>query len=71
MERAGMTDEERQYVRRAYKLLYRKGYRLHYALAKIEDTLGSVSPHALHIVRFIRESKRGICPHHRRGAPRK
>ena len=69
LERAGLNEEQRLDVRRAYKLLYRKGLRLEHALAKIRDTL-SHSPHALHLVEFVENSERGICIHARRGTPR-
>lgn len=69
LERSGFSKEERERIRQAYKMLYRKGYRLEYALRRIEETLG-FSPHARHLVEFVRTSKRGICRHHRRGTPR-
>ena len=69
LKRAGVSDEERESIRRAFKLLYRKGLRLEVALKRIEDTLGH-SRHARHLVEFVRASERGIAPHHRRGAPR-
>lgn len=70
LERSGLSDRERQLIRRAYKLLYRKGYRLEYALRRIEETLAPESPQAQHLVDFVRASRRGICAHHRRGTPR-
>jgi len=36
----------------------------------IETTL-SDSPHALHLVDFVRNSDRGICTHARKGTPRR
>jgi UDP-N-acetylglucosamine acyltransferase len=69
MQRAGLTEEERQDVRLAYKLLYRKGLRLEPALRRIESTLPQ-STHAQHMVAFIRKNTRGICAHHRRGTPK-
>jgi len=69
LQRAGLTGDERHHLRRAYKILYRKGLRLEPALQRIEETYPS-SPHVRHLVDFVRRSKRGICPHHRRGAPR-
>jgi UDP-N-acetylglucosamine acyltransferase len=69
LERAGVTEDERFLIRKAYKILYRRNLRLDVALHRIESTL-SHSPHALHLVDFVRRSRRGISPHHRRGAPR-
>jgi UDP-N-acetylglucosamine acyltransferase len=68
--RAGFTDQERNELRGAYKILYRKGLRLEPALKRIEATYPRAQ-HVKHLVAFIRDSKRGICAHHRRGAPRR
>ena len=69
LKRAGLNSEELRIIRRTYKLLYRKGFRLEQALTRIEEAYPQ-SPHARHIVEFVRASERGICPHHRRGAPK-
>jgi UDP-N-acetylglucosamine acyltransferase len=69
LQRAGLSEQQRNAVRRAYKILYRKGLRLDAALRRIEESL-SDSPHARHFVEFVRGSQRGISPHHRRGAPK-
>jgi UDP-N-acetylglucosamine acyltransferase len=69
LQRAGLTEKDRGEIRGAYKILYRKGLRLEHALARIETTY-TRSTYVRHLVEFIRGSKRGICPHHRRGAPR-
>lgn len=69
LKRAGIDDQHRRLIRQAYKTLYRKGLRLSQALQRMEATL-SHSPHVRHIMEFVRNSKRGICPHHRRGSPR-
>ncbi len=67
--RAGFTVAEREDIRAAYKILYRRGYRLEQALAKIAETF-SASPKVMHLLEFLRGSKRGFCRHHRHGAPR-
>lgn len=69
LDRAGLTEDQKSDIRLAYKILYRKGLRLHDALNRIEASLGH-SPHALHLVEFVRKSERGICAHHRRGTPK-
>ena len=69
LHRAGLSDKERQEIRGAYKILYRKGLRLEPALQRIESAYPG-SKYVAHLVEFIRGSKRGICPHHKRGAPR-
>ncbi|MEN8149264.1 MAG: acyl-ACP--UDP-N-acetylglucosamine O-acyltransferase [Planctomycetota bacterium] len=69
LQRAGLEKQERQEIRGAYKILYRKGLRLEQALARIEAAYRD-SKYVRHLVEFIRGSERGICPHHKRGAPR-
>ncbi len=70
LKRGGFSEEERLLIRRAYKILFRKNLRLERALQMIETTL-SHSPHALHLVNFVRTSERGICTHARKGTPRR
>lgn len=59
LKRAGFTLQEVQYLKTAYKLLYRSGLKLDDALARIESEIPS--EHARHLVSFIRASQRGIC----------
>jgi UDP-N-acetylglucosamine acyltransferase len=68
LKRGGFSEDERLLVRRAYKILFRKGHGLEKALGMIETTL-SHSVHAMHLVEFVRNSTRGICTHARRGTP--
>ena len=70
LKRGGFSEDERLLIRRAYKILFRKSSGLEAALNEIETTL-SHSPHALHLVDFVRKSERGICTHARRGTPRR
>ncbi|MFI5400499.1 MAG: acyl-ACP--UDP-N-acetylglucosamine O-acyltransferase [SAR324 cluster bacterium] len=60
MERAGIPAEEIQNVERAYRLFFRSKLSAKESLARIEAELTG-SPLARHFVRFIRQSKRGIC----------
>jgi UDP-N-acetylglucosamine acyltransferase len=46
-------------LKQAYQILYRSGLKLEQALARIETEIPT--DHTLHLVRFIRSSKRGIC----------
>ncbi|MHC4470530.1 MAG: acyl-ACP--UDP-N-acetylglucosamine O-acyltransferase, partial [Planctomycetota bacterium] len=69
LQRAGLSEHEREQIRRAYKILYRKGLRLEVALRRIEETLPD-SRHARRLVEFVRASERGISAHHKRGAPK-
>ena len=59
LKRAGFSAADIAAIKRAYRLLYRSGLRLEEALRRIEAEVGT--EHALHLVRFVRASKRGIC----------
>jgi UDP-N-acetylglucosamine acyltransferase len=59
LRRAGFTVAQMTALRNAYKLIYRSGLRLEEALGKIERELADEN--TLHLVKFIRNSKRGIC----------
>jgi len=59
LRRAGFSREEIAALKQAYRILYRSGLKLEEALGKIEAEVDT--QHTRHLVRFIRESKRGIC----------
>ena len=59
MHRAGLTSEQISALKKTYKLLYRSKLKLDDALRCIESTVGT--PEALHVVRFVRASQRGIA----------
>ena len=59
LRRAGFKASDVAALKTAYKLLYRSGLKLDEALARIEAEIPT--PHTLHLVEFIRRSKRGIC----------
>jgi UDP-N-acetylglucosamine acyltransferase len=59
LKRAGFTMAEVGALKTAYKLLYRTNLKLEDALARIETEVPT--SHTLHLVAFIRSSKRGIC----------
>lgn len=59
LKRAGFSAQDVAAIETAYRLLYRSGLRLEEALTRIEHEIPT--EHALHLVRFIRSSKRGIC----------
>jgi UDP-N-acetylglucosamine acyltransferase len=46
-------------LKKAYQTLYRSGLKLEEALVKIESD--SSDENLSHLIRFIRNSKRGIC----------
>lgn len=59
LKRAGFAPADIAALKKAFRLLYKSGLKLHDALARIE--LDVPTSHTLHLVRFIRASKRGIC----------
>ncbi|MCL6506471.1 MAG: acyl-ACP--UDP-N-acetylglucosamine O-acyltransferase, partial [Bryobacteraceae bacterium] len=59
LKRAGFRREQIAALKRAYWLLYRSGLKLEEALDRIETEIPN--EHTLHLVRFIRSSRRGIC----------
>lgn len=59
LRRAGVSAQEIHQLKKAYRLMYRSGLPLAQALHRIETELQS--PLTEHLVRFVRNSKRGIC----------
>ena len=59
LRRAGFVAAQIERLKKAYKTLYRAGLHLEDALRKIETELPDEN--TLHLVKFIRASKRGIC----------
>jgi UDP-N-acetylglucosamine acyltransferase len=59
LKRAGFREEDLAALKKAYRILYRSGLKLEEALRRIETEIAT--EHTLHLVRFIRASKRGIC----------
>jgi UDP-N-acetylglucosamine acyltransferase len=59
LRRAGVSAPEIQQLKKAYRLMYRSGLPLAQALDRIENELPG--PLTEHLVRFVRNSKRGIC----------
>lgn len=59
LERNGVSAESQAALRQAYKILFREGLTIPNALARIEQELPAL-PEIAHLVRFVRESKRGI-----------
>jgi UDP-N-acetylglucosamine acyltransferase len=54
-----MPEESRTAVRKAYRTIFKKGEGLEDGLAKTEKEFGEVAEVG-HLVRFIRESSRGV-----------
>jgi UDP-N-acetylglucosamine acyltransferase len=59
LKRAGFTPDQIRALKRAFRLLYRCGLKLAEALARIEAEIPT--PETLHLVAFIRSSRRGVC----------
>jgi UDP-N-acetylglucosamine acyltransferase len=59
LKRAGFSLAQVAGLKKAYRTLYRSGLKLEEALVKIETECPDEN--ALHLVRFIRGSSRGIC----------
>ncbi|MCW5980403.1 MAG: acyl-ACP--UDP-N-acetylglucosamine O-acyltransferase [Bryobacteraceae bacterium] len=59
LKRAGFADASIRPLKTAFRLLYKSGLKLDEAVARIEREIPT--EHTLHLVRFIRSSKRGIC----------
>lgn len=59
LRRAGFTRADTEPLKTAYQILYRSGLKLGDALRRIETEIPT--EHTLHLVEFIRRSKRGIC----------
>jgi UDP-N-acetylglucosamine acyltransferase len=59
LKRAGFSEDEIAAIKSAYRLLYHAGLKLEDALDRIEREIPT--EHTLHLVRFVRSSKRGIC----------
>lgn len=59
LRRAGFTATEIANLKKAYRILFRSGLKLADALEKIERE--TPDQNTLHLVAFIRASKRGIC----------
>lgn len=64
LRRAGFSSQQREQVKRAYKLLYHSGLNVTQALAAIEKE--DLGPEVASMIAFIRDSQRGICGHARR-----
>jgi UDP-N-acetylglucosamine acyltransferase len=59
LKRCGFTTDQIAAIKQAYRILYRSNLKLEQALSRIETEIPT--EHTLHLVEFIRSSKRGIC----------
>ena len=59
LKRAGFTPDQIRPLKRAFRLLYHSSLKLTDALARIEAEVPT--PETLHLVEYIRSSRRGVC----------
>jgi UDP-N-acetylglucosamine acyltransferase len=59
LKRAGFTEIQIRPLKRAFRLLYHCGLKLAEALVRIEAEIPT--PETMHLVEFIRSSRRGVC----------
>lgn len=60
LSRAGISENVRRNLKKAYKILYRSGLTLAQAIAVMEQELDSCEE-VEHMLRFLRNAERGIC----------
>ena len=58
--RAGLSEDVRRNLKRAYRILFRSGLQLSEAITTMEQELDSSEP-VDHLLRFLRNVNRGIC----------
>ena len=61
LTRAGFEKETVREIKEAFRILFRKGRNLSLALQELEASTSQPSPELTHLIRFIKESKRGVC----------
>jgi UDP-N-acetylglucosamine acyltransferase len=59
LERNGIADTTQTVLRQAYKILFRQGFTIPNAIARIEKNCPSL-PEVTHLLQFVRASERGI-----------
>jgi len=69
MARAGVSEEIRREIKKAFRILYRRGLSLSEAIAEMEEQLSS-SEELEHFIRFLRNAERGVCPAPSKGSER-
>ena len=60
LARAGLSEDVRRNLKRAYRILFRSGLKLSEAITTMEQELDSSEP-VDHLLRFLRNVNRGIC----------
>jgi UDP-N-acetylglucosamine acyltransferase len=62
MKRAGFSKEVLHGLNRAFKVFFRQGLNLQQALEVMDEGAGMHPEQVLHLVQFMRETKRGVTP---------
>ncbi len=60
LQRRGVSEESRQHLKTAYKILYRENFNTRQALEKIRQN-ATLTPEVQHLLAFIEASERGIA----------
>lgn len=60
MKRKGLSLEERNLIKEAYKILFHSGLNTTQALDKIKEEIDCTNKHISHLIKFIESSTRGI-----------
>ncbi len=60
MRRAGVSNEAKQHLHRAFKILFHSKLSMSHALEQAAQDANQ-SPEVQHLIAFIRQSKRGVC----------
>jgi UDP-N-acetylglucosamine acyltransferase len=60
LRRAGVSDSSKRRLHRAFRVLFHSKLSMSHALQQVADDVDHC-PELRHLVRFIRESKRGVC----------
>jgi UDP-N-acetylglucosamine acyltransferase len=60
LKRSGVSTEDRELIKHAYKLLFHSGYNTSQALEHIAQEIPSDNEYVGHLVDFVKSSKRGI-----------
>ncbi|MDI6785335.1 MAG: acyl-ACP--UDP-N-acetylglucosamine O-acyltransferase [bacterium] len=58
--RAGISEDSRKKLKRAYRLIFRSGISISKALRKIEEDIKNDN-YVNHLIQFVQNSERGIC----------
>lgn len=62
LRRVGFSQEERNKIKKAHKIIYRSGYKLSQAIEELEKA--NLGENVQYMINFLKkESKRGICGH--------